>query len=261
MSNFFFKLKFLSSLLIFGILVFSCASREDVVYFQNAKNFETTVDTDTFVPKFKVNDIVSIFVSTYDLESVKPFNLVGGNDEGTGTKVSYVDYLVDIDGNIDYPVLGKIKLLDLTVDEAKELLKEKLSAGYLENPIINMRIKNFRVTVLGEVSRPGTYQISGERVTIMEALGLAGDIGIKGRRDNVLIIRDFDGTKSYTRINLLNKEIFNSPIYYLTQNDVVYVEPNKSAIRGSSIDNSQSIAISVASILITSTILLLTRRR
>lgn len=235
----------------------SCGSKKNIVYFQNAKDFETIVDTDTFTPRFKVNDIISIYVSAFDLNAVKPFNLVMGSEQNSN--VQYVDYLVDIDGNIDFPVLGKIKLIGLTVEEAKELLKEKLSE-YLESPIINMRITNFRITILGEVSNPGTYFISGERATILEALGLAGDLTIKGQRENVMVIRDFNGTKTYTRVDLTNKELFNSPVYYLTQNDVVYVEPNKSAVSSSNYDSRVSTAISIASIIITSTVILLTRR-
>jgi polysaccharide export outer membrane protein len=138
------------------------------------------------------------------------------------------------------------------------LLREKLK-DYLKDPIINIRIRNFTVTVLGAVNRPGTYPITGEQITIMEALGYAGDINIKGKRDNVMVIRDFDGTKVYNRINLNSKEALKSPVYYLTQNDVVYVEPNKSGKSQSSLDQRASIAISIISTLITSTVILLTR--
>ena len=137
-------------------------------------------------------------------------------------------------------------------------MREKLSE-YLKNPIINIRLRNFSVTVLGEVHRPGTYPVNGERITILEALGFAGDLTVKGVRDNVMVIRDFDGTKVYTRIDLTKKESLSSPVYYLTQNDVVYVEPNQSAITASSLDNRATIAISIASVLITASVLLLTR--
>lgn len=243
--------------IVLAFFLTSCASKKEVVYFQNAKDFETIVNTDTFTSRFKINDIVSINVSTFDLEAVKPFNLVknAGNQNGN---VEELDYLIDNEGNIDYPILGKIKLLGLTVEEAKLLFKEKLN-DYLSDPIINIRILNFRVTVLGEVGKPGTYSVSGERSSILEAIGLAGDLTIKGRRDNVMVIRDFNGTKTYTRIDLTTKEAFNSPVYFLTQNDVVYIEPNKSAISSSSFDSRVSVAISIASILITSTVILLTR--
>jgi len=236
-----------SALLIISFLS-SCAPRKDVVYFQNAKSFETKVDTDTFEPVFKVDDMVSIFVSTFDMEAVRPFNLTNGSSlneqSGGGTPINY---LVDIDGNIDYPVLGKIKLLGLTVEEAKMLLKEKLS-GYLKDPIINIRILNFEITVLGEVRAPGTYTVSGERVSLLKALGMAGDLTIKGKRDNILVIRDFNGTKTYTRVDLRNKELFDSPVYFLTQNDVVYVEPNKSGASGALGDSRLGIIMAVSSL-------------
>lgn len=238
------------------LLMTSCATKHDIVYFQNAKNFETMVDTDTFTPKLKVNDIVSVYVSTYDVEASKPFNLI----KSTGNTGQLIDYLIDIDGNIDFPVLGKIKLLGLTVEEAKELIKKKLSDGYLKDPIVNIRIQNFRISVLGAVNSPGTKVISGERVTLIEALALAGDLNIKGRRDNILVIRDFNGTKTYTRVDLTNKEVFNSPVYYLTQNDVVYVEPNNSAISGASGDSRIGTIISITSFILTTALIFVTRR-
>ena len=115
-------------------------------------------------------------------------------------------------------------------------MKDKLT-DYLKDPIINIRLKNFTVTVLGEVNRPGTYPVNGEQITILEAIGLANDLTIKGKRENVLVIRDFNGTKVYNRIDLTSKQALNSPVYYLTQNDVVYVEPNQSAITSSALDN------------------------
>ena len=130
---------------------------------------------------------------------------------------------------------------------------------YLKDPIINIRILNFTVTILGEVQRPGTYPVIGEQITILEALGLAGDLTIRGIRNNVLVIRDFDGTKVYTRIDLTSKEAMKSPVYYLTQNDVVYIEPNNSAVSSSTLDNRATIAISIDSLLVTTGVILLTR--
>ncbi len=256
MKNYMFFSKRLLIIALIALFVSSCATRKEVVYFQDAKDFETVVDTDTFESKFKVNDILNIYISTFDAEATRPFNLMKATENG---RSEAVDYLIDKDGYIDYPVLGKIKLLGLTVQGAKKLFLEKL-AVYLKDPIVNIRLANFRVTVLGSVNRPGTYEISGERITILEALGKAGDLNIKGRRDNVLVIRDFNGTKVYTRINLTNKESMNSPVYYLTQNDVVYVEPNKSAISTSSLDNRTSIVVSIVSLLITSGVIILTRQ-
>ncbi len=240
-----------------AIVMTSCASKRDVVYFQNTGDFETLVDKNSITPKFKVDDVLSIYVSTLDNEASAPFNLFRGGSEG-GIRPEQVDYLIDKDGEIDFPVVGKIKVAGLSSEELRIMLRERL-AEYLKDPIINIRLRNFTVTVLGEVRQPGTYPVAGERISILEALGLANDMTIKGKRENVMVIRDFDGTKVYHRINLKRKEAMSSPVYYLTQNDVVYVEPNNSAITASSLDNRATIAISIASILITSTVLLLTR--
>lgn len=254
--NIFRSLKSTIPLLIVSVvLLSSCATRKEVVYFQNTGDFETLVDKNSFTPKFKVDDLVSIYVSTLDSEASAPFNLFRGGSEG-GVRPEQVDYLIDKDGEIDFPVIGKVKIAGLSGEEVRLLLRGKLS-DYLKDPIINIRLRNFSVSILGEVNRPGTYPVDGERITIMEALGFAGDLTIKGKRENVMVIRDFDGTKVYTRINLTEKEALSSPVYYLTQNDIVYVEPNSSAIKTSTLDNRASIYVSVASLLITSTVLLI----
>lgn len=244
-------------LLLLGGFIVSCASKKDVVLFQDVSNYETIVNENTFIPKFKVDDLISIYVSTFDPVASAPFNLYQGSQEN-GIGAQQVDYLVNKDGNIDFPVIGKVSVVGLSSEELREHLKEKL-ADYLKNPIINIRIKNFTVTVLGEVNRPGTYSVNGEEITILEALGLAGDMTIKGMRNNILVIRDFNGAKVYTKLDLTSKMVATSPAFYLTQNDVVIVEPNQSAVTASSLDNRANIAISIASVLITSTVILLTR--
>ena len=227
-----------------------------MVYFQNVKNFETMVDTETFNAKLKIGDILSIYVSTLVPSAAEPYNLM----MKTGSQAQLIDYLIDVDGNIDFPVLGKIKLLGLTVEEAKQLLKKKFEeCNLLKDPVIIIRLKNYRVTVSGEVRNPGVYPASGERMTILEAIGMAGDLTIKGRRDNVLVIRDFNGSKTYTRIDLTSKELFNSPVYFLTQNDFVYVEPNNSAVSSASGDTRINTLITITSFLITTALIFVTR--
>ncbi len=245
-------------LLLCLLILSSCASRKDVVYFQDTGDFETLVNDNAFVSKFKVDDLVSIHVSSLNPEASAPFNLFRGAAEG-GFQAEQVDYLVDQAGEIDFPVIGKLKIEGLSPDELRQLLREKLSE-YLKDPIINIRLRNFTVTVLGAVNSPGTYPVNGEQVTILEALGFAGDLTIRGVRENVLVIRDFNGTKVYTRIDLTSKDVIKSPVYYLTQNDVVYVEPNKSGIKETSIDARAGIYVSLVSVLITSTAIFLTRR-
>ncbi|SIQ77308.1 polysaccharide biosynthesis/export family protein [Maribacter ulvicola] len=249
----------LVSCFVIGAFVISCASPKDVVYFQDASNYETIVSDNSHTNTFKVDDVIGINVSTLDPAASIPFNLFSSaGGEGGYSQPRELDYIVDKNGEIDFPVLGAIKIVGLTPEETKELLKEKLQP-YLKNPIINLRLRNFTVTVLGEVNQPGTYQVNGEQITVLEAIGLANDLGIKGRRDNVLVIRDFNGTKVYTRIDLTSKEALNSPEYYLTQNDVVYVEPNKSAVTQSTLDGRAGLTVSIASLIITTAVIILTR--
>ena len=256
MSRLLINSKLLITSMIISMLLTSCVSRQDIVYFQNAKSFETIVDTGTFTTKLKIGDIVSIYVSTLDPTVTQPYNLI----KSAGAQGQLIDYLIDVEGNIDYPVLGKIKLVGLTVEEAKVLFKKKFAEGeLLKDPVIIFRVLNFRVTIAGEVRSPGVYPVSGERISILEALGMAGDLTIKGRRDNILIVRDFNGAKTYTRIDLTNKEVFNSPVYYLTQNDYVYVEPNNSAISGASGDVRIGTIISITSFLLTTALIFVTR--
>ncbi|MCM4167354.1 hypothetical protein KCTC52924_02937 [Arenibacter antarcticus] len=251
---------FLFYFLVLSIFVFtSCASRKQVVYFQDIGNFETLVNTNRSVSKFKVDDLVSIHVSSLNPEASEPFNLYRGSGGVSSSRTEPVDYLVDESGEIDFPVIGKLKIEGLSPEDLRLDLRNRL-AEYLKDPIINIRLQNFTVTVLGEVNRPGTYPVNGEQISILEALGFAGDLTIRGVRNNVLVIRDFNGTKVYTRIDLTSKKMVDSPVYYLTQNDVVYVEPNKSGITASSLDQRASIAISIISVLITSTVILITRR-
>lgn len=244
-------------IIIMSLLSISCSTKKDIVYFQNAKNFETIVDTDTFKAKLKIGDVLNINISTIDLNVTKPYNLVESSGGERGGQL--IDYIIDPNGNIDYPVLGKIKLIGLTIEEAKQLFKKKFADGdLLIDPVVIMKIKNYKISVLGEVGSPGVYPVSGERVSILEAIAAAGDLNIRGRRDNILVIRDFNGTKTYTRIDITNKEVFNSPVYFLTQNDIVYVEPNTAAISSASGDSRIGLISTIASLALT-IVLLITR--
>ncbi len=245
------KFKIKSFFKYFLIICFlsSCVSKKEIIYFQNAKDFETIVDTDTFEAKLKIGDILSIYISTINPLVAAPYNITmntGGG--GGGGQSQTVGYLIDLEGNIDYPVLGKVKLIGLTIEEARQLLKKKFEEGnLLKDPVVIIRITNFRITIAGAVNGPGVYQVPGERISILEALGMAGDLSIQGRRDNILIVRDFNGTKTYSRVDLTSKEIFNSPVYYLTQNDYVYVEPNTALISTASGDSRINLFTGLAS--------------
>ncbi len=230
-----------------------------MIYFQGG--MPSAENNKNYTPLFRTDDFLYITVLSIDGEAVKPFNLPppsltsqqGGYTQGAP---STSGYLVDSDGNIDFPVIGKIKLAGLNRMQAIELLKNKLQV-YINNPTVQIRILNYKVTVLGEVRNPGSFNIPNERITILEALGVAGDLNITATRKNILVIRDVDGKKTETKIDLTSKELFASPVYYLQQNDVVYVEPNRAKINSAVVNASNvGIVISVISLLTTLTVLL-----
>lgn len=244
---------------LFISLIFSCKAPEDIVYFQNTNNLEKVTTVKAFEPTFKIGDIISVSVSAADMDTARPFNLAQGlsieapSQEGSASSgVSQSPrYLIDSEGNIEFPVLGKIKISGLTRVKAKQLIKGKLKT-YINDPIVNVRLQNFKITVLGEVNRPGSFSISNDRITIIEAIGLAGDLTIKGKRKNVTVIRENDTLKTYHKLDLTSKNIFSAPAYYLTQNDVVYVEPNPSQVKRSKTnDNTLGIVFSTISVVAT----------
>lgn len=159
-------------------------------------------------------------------------------------------FAVDNQGNIQIPLIGSVQVMGLTLAEVRTLIQDKLSVNYLKNPIVNIRLANFRISVMGEVAKPGVYPINNEKVTITEAISLAGDLKITALRKDVLLIREIDGERKFVHFDLQSKELFSSPYYYLKNNDVLYITPDKTAY--SSVDNSYrnvSIIISVISIL------------
>jgi polysaccharide export outer membrane protein len=248
------KLNFKSPILLLLVLVISsCASRQEIVYFQDEAISPTTQSSD-FELRFKTDDLLTIVVSAQDPIVAQPYNL-----QATATTTTVLDangdlkmqtYLIDSNGNIEFPVLGTLKIAGLTRSEANNMLKERLSKDIV-NPIVNIRLANFTVTVLGEVLRPGTYTIQDERISLSEALGLAGDLTIYGRRDNVLLIREIDGQKKYHKFDLTSINTVNSPNYYLTQNDVIYVEPNNAKVRSAGYNQNNGVIISAVGTLAT----------
>ena len=190
------------------ILITSCGTRQDIVYFQDVDLMGASKPIHNYSSVIRADDMLTINVSSLDYDIVRPFNLpvvsyVGENGEiGRQTQQTY---LVDSNGNIDFPVLGTLKLEGLTRVQVTDMIKDMLKE-YVKDPIVNVRIVNFKVTVLGEVNRPGTYTINNERITIIEALGLAGDLTIQANRNNVLVIREENGKKTYNRVNLTSEE-------------------------------------------------------
>lgn len=244
--------------LLTSMLLYGCKAKKEIVYFQGDLNSKNQVSTN-YNPILKCDDLLSISVLGLDLETVKPFNLpsinagiVGGYTQGAPTPSGF---LIGPDGYIDFPVIGKIKLAELKRTQAIDSLKKSLDQ-YVKNPTIYIRILNYKVTVLGDVKNPGTFTIPNEKITITEALGIAGDLNITGLRKNIKVIREAEGEKKEFIIDLTSNDVFNSPVYYLQQNDLVYVEPNRSKINSSLINSSNtSIAISAVSLIATLIIL------
>jgi len=216
------------------VLLVSCNSAKDIAYFSDLPENSTYSEkiNNNIEPKIQPDDLLSITVSSLNPEANALFNKgvllsSSGNNSGSGANsLNGEGYLVNSDGNIEFPVLGKVKLSGLTKQEARAKLIKDLNQ-YLKDPAVNIRFMNFRVTVIGEVNHPATFTIPSEKINLLEALGLAGDMTLYGKRENVLLIREENGIRKMTRIDLGSKQAFNSPYFYLQQNDVVYVEPNK----------------------------------
>jgi len=231
----------------------SCASKKDLVYLQ-PDSLELNTLYELNAPKLQPGDILAISVTADDVRATLPFNQVSPYQGSSGTIQStnpfIPTYSIDSNGEIDFPKLGKVKLAGLTRTQAMDLLRREVGR-YIHDPGISMVLQNFRVTVLGEVKSPGTFTMESDRLTILEALGMAGDMTMYGERKNVLVVREQDGKKEEFRLDLTRRETLNSPAYYLTQNDVVYVEPNGARVQSSKYSQNTSIFISVASVLIT----------
>jgi len=222
------------TIIIYGIACLSCASSKDVVYLQDVnvnKRIKAECEYKTVI---HADDLLSIIVSCDDIEAALPFNtpMIGlGKEVSTGNQQHNLGYLVDKKGFIDFPVLGKLQVDGISRNELAEILKEKLT-GYLKNPIVTIQFLNFKVTVLGEVKNPGSYKVNSERVSILDALGMAGDLQINAKRKNVLVMREEGEEKVFSRIDLTSSELIHSPFFYLQQNDVIYVEPSRGRIVG-----------------------------
>jgi polysaccharide export outer membrane protein len=261
MRNFLSLKKTIPFLLVF--LIFSCKSREEVVYYQNIDALATTEKSNSYEIKIQPDDLLMIIVSADDPETAIPFNLStisipsAGSVNASQGQLTMQSYLVDASGTIDFPVIGKLNVSGLSRTEVMQLLEGKISK-YIKNPMINLRLMNFKVSVQGEVTNPGTYPVSSERITLIEAISMAKDLTIYGKRDNILVIREVNGVKSYNRIDITKAEFIHSPFYYLAQNDVVYVEPNKTRINGGAVGANTGVIISITSLLITVITLIVT---
>ncbi len=243
----------------------SCVSLKDVAYLQNSDSIDFARSEYLYDARIMPKDILTITVNTVNPEASAPYNLiVRPTMNNTSSTISSVGgtlqtYLVGNDGKIEFPVLGTLQVGGLSKAECEKMIHDKL-LPYMnaeENPVVTVRMSNYKISVLGEVNRPGMFTVGNEKINILEALAQAGDLTIYGVRDHVKLIRESStGKKEVVTLNLNDAEIINSPYYYLQQNDVVYVEPNKVKARNSNVGTSTSLWFTGTSVLISLTSLL-----
>ena len=252
-------------LLINLVFIFlnSCTSQKKLDYLQNIENVALETSIKNAKSTIQPNDQLVVLVTAKDMDVVRPFNQnfssgqilqysTASNNMPTQnqTSTSGPTYIVDTQGNIDFPVIGKINTENKTTEELRDILKKEISK-YVLNPQVSVKNTNYKVTVLGEVNRPGTYTIPMAQTTVLEILGFAGDLTIYGNRTDVLVVRNIDGVMSKERIDLTKADFINSPFFYLKQNDVIIVSPNETKQKTSRLDPNAGIYISVASIVVT----------
>ena len=231
------------------LMMVGCGSSKQVAYWQNIDSISLAASKGLFDAKIMPKDELTILVQTTDPLTSEPFNLRSTGQ--TSSKNQITGYLVDNDGMINFPIVGKIHVAGLTKTECEDLIKSKIQP-YLartESPLVSVRTSSYRITVIGEVNRPGVIPVATEKISLVEALAEAGDMTIYGKRDNVLLVReDKSGEKHKVRLNMNDANIINSPYYYLQQNDIVYVEPHKVKARNTFFGSNTSIFYSVIGI-------------
>ncbi len=231
------------------LMMVGCGSSKEVAYWQNIDSISLAASKGLYDAKIMPKDELTILVQTTDPLTSEPFNLRSTGQ--TSSKNQITGYLVDNDGMINFPIVGKIHVAGLTKTECEDLIKSKIQP-YLartENPLVSVRTSSYRITVIGEVNRPGVIPVATEKISLIEALAEAGDMTIYGKRDNVLLVReDKSGEKHKVRLNMNDANIINSPYYYLQQNDIVYVEPHKVKARNTFFGSNTSIFYSVIGI-------------
>lgn len=246
-------------ILFFCGIISSCASKKEVLFFQDIENLSAVDQQGNDETIIRVDDLLYIAITGNTPEVGALFNPI------TNLPVAGVaaannrlqTYIVEQDGTINFPLVGTINVAGETRQEVVEKL-QKAASVYVKDPVVNLRIINFTISVLGEVARPGAFTITDERISVLEALGLAGDMTIFGERKNVKVIRETNGIKSYGELDFTSIDVVNSPYYYLQQNDVVLVAPNRAQIQSAAFNRNSTIFISIAGIII-SVLTILTR--
>ena len=213
--------KQMAACLILSVLISGCAAKRDLVYFSNLNQINSVHEAPGQEVVIATGDMVNVTVISASLESDKLFQT------NTNNGVANVGYKVNAAGNITLPLIGEIHIAGMTTTQAEHAITQQLSKQ-IKNPGVEVKITNFKVTVVGEVNKPSTFTIPDGNINLIEALGLAGDMTVYGKRENVLVIRQENGTKIIKRLNLNDVDVIRSPYFNLKQNDIVYVEPDRS---------------------------------
>lgn len=219
----------------FALVAPSCSTSKQILYFQDIEQVEPQTQTTAYEAVIKKDDRLSIVVSGADKSVTAPYNLtlgemgVNGMTSSTDPEKSVLTYLVDPEGNIDFPILGTIHVEGMTRNQLVNYLTEEIGKD-VKDPIVVVSIKNYKITILGEVKAPGTYTMDSEKITLLQALGRAGDLNLTAKRDGILLIREEDGKEKHYTIDLRSAELLNSPQFYLQQNDVIYVPASSSRV-------------------------------
>ena len=264
----FFRRFFRKAKLLLGVLLLltSCTSYQKIPYLQDFETVNATEElTAMYDAHIRPKDLLTITVNTTDPEAAAPFNLTVQSAANSNLtqwvtqQAALQQYLVDNQGNIDFPVLGELHLGGLSMNEAESMIREKLQPFLKETPIVTVRMVNYKISVLGEVAKPGTFIINNEKVNVLEALAMAGDMTIWGLRDNVKLVREEEnGKRNIVVLDLNRADIVKSPYYHLQQNDILYVSPNKTKAKNSDTGQSTSLWVSATSILVSIASLLVT---
>jgi polysaccharide export outer membrane protein len=251
------KIKLLSAIWLVYLFT-SCVTPKGVLYFQGVDSLtkeQLAQMNQNYTSHICPDDLLTITVTGWDPTVATPFNppawaYASQGEVEVANSSQLHTYLVDNDGNITFPVIGKVQAAGLSKQELSTYLQKELSR-YLKNALVNIQIVNYKVVVMGEIARPGAINVRNDRITILDAIGQSGDLTINANRKNILVIRDNRGEKEFGRVDITDPAIFASPYFYLKQNDLVYIEPNKPKQRNYNVTQSQTFTVSIVSTLLT----------
>lgn len=258
------RLKFIL-IFVLPCLLFSCSIPKDVTYFQGLETLtpdQLAAMNQSYISRICTDDLLTITVTSWDPSVVTPFNppvyAFGGQGEARLEQSPQLQtYLVDKDGYINFPVLGKVKAGGFSKQELADQMQKQIS-HYVKDALVNVQIVNFKISVIGEVNKPGPIEVTNDRISILDALSYAEDLTINGNRTNILVLRDTNGEKEFAYLDITRPDIFTSPFYYLQQNDVIYVEPNKAKKKNANYSQAEQFNMSIFSTIVSITSIITT---